>query len=103
VLTPTGVGTIVEEGKTKLSFDGVEYLVERGLRADLAILKAHIADEKGNLVYRRAARNFNPMMALAADYVAVEADSIVAAGEIDPDLVMTPGVLVDALILSGEC
>ncbi|SDI77001.1 acetate CoA-transferase subunit alpha [Propionivibrio dicarboxylicus] len=103
VLTPTGVGTIVEEGKTKLSFDGVEYLVERGLRADLAILKAHIADEKGNLVYRRAARNFNPLMALAADFVAVEADSIVAAGEIEPDLVMTPGVLVDALILSGEC
>ena len=103
VLTPTGVGTIVEEGKTKLSFDGVEYLVERGLRADLAILKAHIADEKGNLVYQRAARNFNPLMALAADYVVVEADRIVAAGEIDPDLVMTPGVLVDALILSGEC
>jgi len=103
VLTPTGVGTLVEEGKTKLSFDGVEYLVERALRADLAILKAHVADKKGNLVYRRAARNFNPLMALAADFVAVEADSIVAAGEIDPDLVMTPGVLVDALILSGEC
>ena len=102
-LTPTGAGTIAEEGKTKLSFDGVEYLVERGLRADLAILKAHIADEKGNLVYQRAARNFNPLMALAADYVVVEADRIVAAGEIDPDLVMTPGVLVDALILSGEC
>ncbi|WP_301102989.1 acetate CoA-transferase subunit alpha [Propionivibrio sp.] len=102
VLTPTGVGTIVEEGKTKLSFDGVEYLVERPLRADLAILKAHRADDKGNLVYRRAARNFNPLMALAADFVVAEVDEIVCAGEIDPELVMTPGILVNALILSGE-
>ena len=102
VLTPTGVGTIVEDGKTKLSFDGVEYLVERPLRADLAIIKAHSADEKGNLMYQRAARNFNPLMAMAADYVVAEVDEIVSAGAIDPDLVMTPGVLVNALILSGE-
>jgi len=102
VLTPTGVGTSVEEGKRKLSYDGVEYLVERPLRADIAILKAHRSDEKGNLVYQRAARNFNPIMALAADYVVAEVDQIVASGEIDPDLVMTPGVLVDALILAGE-
>ena len=102
VLTPTGVGTIVEEGKTKLSFDGIEYLVERPLRADLAILKAHCADEKGNLVYQRAARNFNPIMALAGDFVVAEVDEIVKAGDIDPDLVMTPGVLVHALILAGE-
>lgn len=101
VLTPTGVGTLVEEGKTKLTFDGVDYLVERALRADLAILKAHRADEKGNLVYRRAARNFNPLMAMAADYVVAEADEIVPAGAIDPDQVMTPGVLVNALILAG--
>jgi len=102
VLTPTGVGTIVEDGKTKLTFDGIEYLVERALRADLAILKAHRADDKGNLTYQRAARNFNPLMALAADYVVAEADEIVAAGQIDPELVMTPGILVDALILAGE-
>ena len=102
VLTPTGVGTIVEEGKTKLSFDGIEYLVERPLRADLAILKAHRADDKGNLTYQRAARNFNPLMAMAADYVVAEVDEIVNAGEIDPELVMTPGILVNALILSGE-
>lgn len=102
VLTPTGVGTIVEEGKTKLSFDGIEYLVERPLRADLAILKAYRGDEKGNLTYQRAARNFNPLMALAADFVVAEVDEIVKAGEIDPELVMTPGILVDALILSGE-
>jgi acetate CoA/acetoacetate CoA-transferase alpha subunit len=102
VLTPTGVGTVVEEGKTKLSFDGVSYLVERAIRADMAILKACRADEKGNLVYQRAARNFNPLMALASDYVVAEVDEIVKPGEIDPDQVMTPGILVDALILSGE-
>ena len=102
VLTPTGVGTIVEEGKTKLSFDGIEYLVERPIRADLAILKAHRADDKGNLTYQRAARNFNPLMAMAADYVVAEVDDLVKAGEIDPELVMTPGILVNALILSGE-
>jgi acetate CoA/acetoacetate CoA-transferase alpha subunit len=102
VLTPTGVGTIVEEGKTKLSFDGISYLVERPIRADMAILKAYRGDEIGNLVYQRAARNFNPMMALAADFVVAEVDEIVKPGEIDPELVMTPGILVDALILSGE-
>lgn len=101
VLTPTGVGTIVEDGKTKLAFDGVEYLVERALRADLAIVKAHRADDKGNLTYQRAARNFNPLVAMAADYVVAETDEIVAAGQIDPELVMTPGILVDALILAG--
>ena len=101
VLTPTGVGTVVEEGKTKLSFDGIEYLVERALRADLAIVQAHQADTKGNLMYRRAARNFNPLVAMAADFVIAEVGEIVEAGEIDPDLVMTPGVVVDALILSG--
>jgi acetate CoA/acetoacetate CoA-transferase alpha subunit len=102
VLTPTGVGTIVEEGKLKLSIDGIDYLVERPLRADLAILKAHKADEKGNLVYQRAARNFNPLMAMAADFVVAEVDEIVKAGELDPELVVTPGVLVNALILAGE-
>jgi acetate CoA/acetoacetate CoA-transferase alpha subunit len=102
VLTPTGTGTIVEEGKTKLAFDGVEYIVERPLRADLSIVQAHLADEAGNLVYQRAARNFNPLVALAGDYVVAEADAIVPVGDIDPDIVITPGVVVDALILSGE-
>lgn len=102
VLTPTGVGTVVEQGKTKIAFDGVEYLVERPIRADLAILKAHRADDKGNLAYRRAARNFNPLMAFAGDFVVAEVDEIVPAGEIDPELVGTPGILVDALILARE-
>ncbi|MDR3298517.1 MAG: acetate CoA-transferase subunit alpha [Candidatus Accumulibacter sp.] len=102
VLTATGVGTIVEKGKTKLTFDGVEYIVERPLRADLSIVKAYQADESGNLVYQRAARNFNPLVALAGDFVVAEADAIVPVGELDPDFVMTPGVVVDALILTED-
>lgn len=102
VLTPTGVGTIVEDGKTKLTFDGVDYLVERPLRADMAILKAYRGDERGNLIYQRSARNFNPLMAMAADFVVAEVDEIVKPGEIDPELVMTPGIFVNALVLSGE-
>jgi acetate CoA/acetoacetate CoA-transferase alpha subunit len=102
ILTPTGVGTVVEQGKTKLNFDGIDYIVERPIRADIAIVKAYRADESGNLVYQRAARNFNPLVAMAADFVVAEADAIVPTGSIDPDLVMTPGVVVDALILSGE-
>jgi acetate CoA/acetoacetate CoA-transferase alpha subunit len=102
VLTPTGVGTLVEQGKTRLDFDGIDYIVERPIRADIAIVKAYQADESGNLIYQRAARNFNPLVAMAADFVVAEADTIVPVGDIDPDLVMTPGVMVDALILSGE-
>jgi len=102
VLTPTGVGTSAEEGKTKLAFDGVEYLVERPIRSDLAIIKAHLADATGNLVYQRAARNFNPLIALAADFVVAEYDELMNVGGIDPDHVMTPGTLVDALISAQE-
>jgi acetate CoA/acetoacetate CoA-transferase alpha subunit len=102
VLTPTGVGTIIEQGKTKLTFDGIEYLVERPLRAEVAFLKAKKSDRMGNLVYERAARNFNPVMALAADMVIAEVDEIVEVGEIDPDVVATPGALVHKIILAGR-
>lgn len=98
VLTPTGVGTVIEDGKTKLTFDGIDYLVERPIRADMAILNAHRADHMGNLVYLRAGRNFNPIMALAADFVVAEVENIFETGDIDPDHVMTPGILVNALI-----
>ena len=101
VLTPTGVGTIVEEGKTKMTLDGVDYLLERPLFADMAIVYAQKADEIGNLVYRRAARNFNPLVAMASHFTVAEVAEIVSPGEIDPDSVMTPGVLVQALILAG--
>ena len=100
VLTPTGVGTVVEEGKTKLRYGGVDYLVERALRADVAIIKARRADRLGNLVYERAGRNFNPLVALAADLVIVETDEIVDVGCLDPDTVMTPGAVVDYLVLA---
>ncbi|HJV26157.1 MAG TPA: acetate CoA-transferase subunit alpha [Aromatoleum sp.] len=100
VLTPTGVGTVVEEGKTKMVVDGKSFLIELPLRADVAILKAKRADRAGNLVYERSARNFNPIMALAADLVIAEVDEIVEIGEIDPDLVMTPAALVDKIVLA---
>jgi acetate CoA/acetoacetate CoA-transferase alpha subunit len=98
VLTPTGVGTVVEEGKTKMNVGGRDYLLELPLRADIAIIKAKVADTQGNLVYDRAARNFNPLIALAADIVLVEADEIVGVGGIDPDQVVTPAALVDYIV-----
>ena len=101
-LTPTGVGTVVEEGKRKLSVQGRDYLLEVPLRADVAIIKAKKADTAGNLVYERAARNFNPVIALAADLVIAEVDEIVAVGEIDPDHVMTPGALIDKIVVRAE-
>lgn len=97
-LTPTGVGTVVEQGKTKLNIGGRDYLLELPLRADIAIIKAKVADTLGNLVYDRAARNFNPLIALAADVVLVEADEIVGPGGLDPDQVITPAALVDYIV-----
>lgn len=102
VLTPTGVGTSVEEGKAKHIVDGREYLIELPLRADIAIVKAKCADRSGNLVYERAARNFNPVIALAADRVIAEVDELFEVGDIDPDLVMTPGALVDHIVVGGK-
>ncbi len=101
ILTPTGVGTIVEEGKQKIVVNGREYLLELPLRADIALLKAHKVDKAGNLVFRKSARNFNPLMALAADIVVVEAEQLVEIGEIDPDEVMTPGIVVDKIFYGG--
>ncbi len=98
ILTPTGIGTIVEEGKQKLVANGTEYLLELPVRANIALLNAYKADKAGNLVYRRAARNFNPLMAMAADLVIAQVDHIVEIGEIDPDEVMTPGIFVDFLV-----
>lgn len=98
VLTPTGIGTIVEEGKQKITVDGREFLLEKPLKADVALLKAAVADKAGNLIYRRSSRNFNPVMAMAAETVIVVADKIVEAGEIDPDQVMTPGIFVDMIV-----
>ena len=96
--TRTGVGTIVAEGKQVQAFDGIDYVLERGLIADLAIVKAWKADPEGNLVYRKTARNFNPMMATAGRITVVEVEEIVAAGELDGDHVHTPGIYVDRIV-----
>lgn len=96
--TPTGVGTIVAEGKETREIGGRTYLFETPLRADVALIKAWRADRSGNLIYRRSARNFNPLMAMAASVVIAEADEIVEVGQMDPDSVMTPGIFVNYLV-----
>lgn len=98
ILTPTGIGTMVAEGKEVITVDGKRFLLEKPLRADVALIKAYQADTAGNLVFRRSARNFNPLMAMAAKVVIVEAENIVEAGQIDPDQVMTPGIFVDWIV-----
>src|SRR6476620_7849061 len=101
VLTPTGVGTLVEEGKQKIEVNGKSYLLETALRADFALVHAFLADYAGNLSYALTARNFNPVMAMAADTVIVTAEHIVPVGVIAPDHVVTPGPLVDYLVGNG--
>jgi acetate CoA/acetoacetate CoA-transferase alpha subunit len=101
VLTPTGVGTLVEEGKQKIEVNGKEFLLETALRADFALVHTFLADYLGNLAYALTARNFNPVMAMAADTVIVTAEHIVPVGVIAPDHVVTPGPLVDYLVSNG--
>jgi 3-oxoacid CoA-transferase subunit A len=99
--TKTGVGTLVAEGKEVREFDGELYVMERGLTADLAIVKAWKGDAEGNLVYRKTARNFNPMMATAGKVALVEVEDLVEVGELEPDQIHTPGIFVDR-IFKGE-
>ena len=98
ILTPTGVGTIVEEGKRRIEVDGKTYLLETALRADFALVHAFLADYLGNLSYALTARNFNPVIAMAADTVIVTAEHIVPIGVITPDHVVTPAPIVDYLV-----
>ncbi|HOM97124.1 MAG TPA: CoA transferase subunit A [Acetomicrobium sp.] len=102
VLTPTGVGTVVEEGKQVIKINGQDYLLDLPLRADVAFIRAYKADRMGNLTYFGTNRNFNPIMATAADYVVAEVDSVVPIGELDPNEVVTPGILIDALVVKGD-
>src|SRR5437867_13180409 len=95
--TPTGYGTMVAEGKETREFEGRKYVLERALRGDFAFVKAWKGDRWGNLIYRKTARNFNPMMATAADFVIAEVEQLVEIGQLDPDQVHTPGIFVDAL------
>ncbi len=98
--TPTGVGTLVAKGKESKVFDGREYVMERGITGDFAFVRAWKADKLGNLMYRKTARNFNPVMATAGKIVIAEVEEIVEPGELDPDKIHTPAVYVDRLIKS---
>jgi 3-oxoacid CoA-transferase subunit A len=95
--TPTGVGTMVADGKETREFDGRQYVMERSLRGDFAFVKAWKGDRWGNLIYRKAAQNFNPVMATAAEYVIAEVEELVELGELEPDCVHTPGIFVNAI------
>ena len=96
--TRTGVGTLVAEGKEHKDFDGMTYILERGIRADLALVKAWKADTHGNLIYRRTARNFNPNAATCGIVTVAEAEIVVQPGELDPDEIHTPGIFVHRLV-----
>ena len=96
--TRVGVGTAIEEGKEKREFDGEEYILEEPLRADYALLRAHKADKMGNLVYRGTSRNFNPLMAAAANTTIVQVHQIVEVGELDPEEIITPGVYINRIV-----
>jgi 3-oxoacid CoA-transferase subunit A len=96
--TRTGVGTMIAEGKEAREFDGITYIMERGLTADVSIVHAYKGDTEGNLVYRKTARNFNPMMAAAGKLTVAEVEHLVQAGEIDPDTIHTPGIFVHRIV-----
>ncbi|GAX90124.1 succinyl-CoA--3-ketoacid-CoA transferase [Effusibacillus lacus] len=100
--TSTGVGTELAKGKEEKTIDGVRYILEVGLRADVALIKAHKSDQLGNLLYYRTARNFNPAMATAADLVIAEVDEVVDDGWLDPEQIITPHVYVDILVIKQK-
>lgn len=102
VLTPIGIGTPVAEGKDQLIIDGKPYLLEKAIKADVALIHGSIVEENGNVFYSKATRNFNPLMATAANLVIVEAEKIVSTGELDAHLVMTPGLFVDYIVEGKE-
>lgn len=98
VLTPTGLGTLIAEGKEIITVDGREFLLEKPLRADVAIIGASVSDVQGNLIYRGTTQNFNPLMATAADLVIVEAQQVVEAGSLRPEEIKTPSIFVDFIV-----
>lgn len=102
ILTPTGVGTLVEENKEKITVDDKEYLLELPLRADIALVKGSLVDTFGNTIYKGTTKNFNPMIAMASDLVIVEAEEVVEVGSLDKEMIMTPGVVVDYIIKEAK-
>ena len=101
-MTPTGIGTELEQGKKIIEVDGRKYLLEFPLPGDVAFVRAEVADTAGNLVYAKSARNINPQMAMACRTVVAEVGEVVSAGDIDPDRVMTPGIFVTHLVVREE-
>ena len=100
--TKTGYGTVIAEGKPTREFNGQHYVMETGLTADLSIIKAWKADKEGNLIYRKTARNFNPMMATAGKVTVVEVEELVEVGELDPDHIHTPGIYIDRIVVAKD-
>lgn len=100
--TPTGVGTVVAEGKPTAEFDGRTYLLERAITADIALVRAHLSDTEGNLTYRYTARNFNPAVATAGRRTFAEVEHVVEAGQIDPNVIVTPGIFVDRIVQASD-
>ena len=98
-ITPTGLGTVIQEGKQIVNVDGKDYILEKPLKADIAFLRANIVDEDGNMVFLGTTQNFNPLMAMAADYVVVEAEKLVKNGEIAPEQIHASGIFVDGIYL----
>lgn len=102
ILTPTGVGTLVEDNKEKITVNGKEYLLELPLRADIALVKGSVVDTFGNIVYKGTTKNFNPMIAMASDLVIVEAEELVESKSLEKEMIMTPGVVVDYIIKEAK-
>ncbi len=102
VLTPTGIGTVVEEGKQIINMNGKDFILEPAIESDFALIRAYKADKMGNLIFRKTARNSNPIMAMAGKITIAEVDEIVEIGELDPELIACPGVFVDYIVKSGE-
>jgi 3-oxoacid CoA-transferase subunit A len=100
--TPTGVGTIVADGKETKDFDGRTFVLERGIRADLSLVKAYMADKSGNLIYRKTARNFNPMAATCGKACVAEVEKIVEIGQLDPESIHTPGIFIDRIVQTAS-
>ncbi|MBN2897546.1 MAG: 3-oxoacid CoA-transferase subunit A [Clostridia bacterium] len=102
VLTPIGIGTPVEDGKEIIEVDGERYILAKAMKADIALIHGSVVDEKGNIFYNQSTRNFNPLMASAAEVVIVEAEKIVKSGELDPHLIATPGLFVSHIVEGAE-
>jgi len=101
ILTPTGLGTVVQDGKDLIDIDGKQHILEKAIEGDFALVHAWKADKMGNLIYRKTARNSNPIMAMAGKTTIVEVDEIVELGELDPEAIVTPGVFVNYLVKTG--